>query len=47
MIQWIIIAIILAACVLWIINKVRCRQKNGGCDGCESTTCPLKSNKNQ
>lgn len=47
MIQWIVVAIILAACLLWIINKLLCRKKNGGCSGCESTSCPLKKTNNR
>ncbi|MDE6262003.1 MAG: FeoB-associated Cys-rich membrane protein [Muribaculaceae bacterium] len=42
MTQWIIVAVILAACLLWIIRKLFCRKKNGGCSCCDSSSCPLK-----
>lgn len=35
MIQWIIVALLIAACLLWIINRL-CRRKKNGCDGCEN-----------
>lgn len=34
MIQWIIVAIILALCLLYIINRLRKRRKGGPCSNC-------------
>ncbi|MDE6534399.1 MAG: FeoB-associated Cys-rich membrane protein [Muribaculaceae bacterium] len=47
MIQWIIVVLILAAALLWIIRKFICRKKNGGCNCCDSTSCPLNKPNNQ
>lgn len=40
MIQWIIVALVLAACLGWIIWRLTCRKRNGGCCNCGCDTCP-------
>lgn len=41
MTQWIAIALILAACVLWIARRLlRSRKSRTGCSGCDAANCP-------
>lgn len=40
MIQWIIVAIILALCLLYVVNRLRKRRKGGPCCNCSAPNCP-------
>ncbi|MDE6366451.1 MAG: FeoB-associated Cys-rich membrane protein [Muribaculaceae bacterium] len=42
MIQWIIVAIILALCVLYVCNRIRRRRKGGACCDCCQLDCPSR-----
>ena len=38
-IQWLIVIAILIICIIWLISRLRRRNR---CSACDSTTCPLK-----
>ena len=40
MTQWIIVAIILALCLLYVCNRLRKRRKGGPCCNCGESNCP-------
>ncbi len=42
MIQWILVAIILALCVLYVCTRIRRRRKGGPCCNCGEVNCPSR-----